>query len=587
MTSMRSAPPVDSAVATRRFDRSLVITLFIVMLAAFVQLIDVSIVNVAIPSIQTELHASSAEIQLVVAGYLLAFAMALITGARLGDIYGRKRLFVIGMCGFTLASAACGAAPTAVFLVVARFVQGGFSALMFPQVLSVVQVNVPPKDRGRAFGILGAVIGLATILGPLVGGSLIALDIGGVGWRSIFYVNLPIGAVAVIGAVRRLPESTAPDAPTLDIPGAVLATIGVFLVVFPLVQGRQDGWPLWGWIMLISAVPVFCVFALYERRRSTEDRFPIVHASLAKDRAFVAGTAFQVVFFAGLGCFFFVMSLYLQEGFGMSALQAGLTTVPFAMGNVATSAASNALTVKLGVRVLSLGVAIVIVGMAGTLAVVDLVGNNLHGWELAPALVVSGLGLGLVIPPVINIVLAGIHSKAAGSASGVLSTLQQLGSTLGVALIGVVFFTAIAHNAPAAAATTTNRLRAELASAGLPPSAVQSTTRGFTICFDDRMRSADPSVSPPSCHALQQRAVLAPPGARADVLHAIEGTAVPQATRSNFRRAFELSLVYELIVYALAFLLTFTLPRIRRDAATRGGAGAHGEDTHGAAVVPA
>lgn len=222
------------------------LTLAIIMTATFVQLIDVSIVNVAIPSIQRELHASSAEIQLVVAGYLLAFAMTLITGARLGDIFGRTRLFIIGMVGFTLASAACGAAPTATALVVSRVVQGAFSALMYPQVLSVIQVSIPPRDRGRAFGILGAVIGLATILGPVVGGLLISANIAGSTWRSIFYVNVPIGIAAVAGALYRLPRSKAPDAPRLDIPGALLATAGVFLLVFPLVQGRQDGWPAWG-----------------------------------------------------------------------------------------------------------------------------------------------------------------------------------------------------------------------------------------------------------------------------------------------------------------------------------------------------
>ncbi|MDA8275489.1 MAG: MFS transporter [Actinomycetota bacterium] len=558
--------PRAAAGERERFDRSLVVTLTIVMLAAFVQLLDVSIVNVAIPSIQAKLGASSAEIQLIVAGYLMSFAMVLITGARLGDIYGRRWLFVIGMVGFTAASAACGAAPSAVFLVVARVVQGAFSALMFPQVLSVVQVNVPPRHRGRAFGVLGAVIGLATILGPVIGGSLIALNIGGVDWRSIFYVNVPIGIFAVLGALRRVPESRAPDAPRLDLPGAFLATLGVFLLVFPLVQGRQDGWPAWGWAMLGASVPVFAAFALTERRRSAAGRFPIVHASLASDRAFVSGVVFQIVFFGGLSCFFFVSGLYLQEGFGMSPLRAGITMLPFAVGNVIASAASNSLAGRMGVRILSVGTAIVTVGMAATLAVVDAVGVDLHSWELTPVLLLSGLGVGLVIPPVINVVLAGITSKAAGSASGVLSTTQQLGATLGVAFIGVVFFTVLSHSAAPSAALGTARLRAQLTEAKLPAPAVDAVTRGFTVCFDDRMTSVDPSVSPPSCTALERQAAAAPPAVASVVQRAVLDTAEPLATRADFRRALELSLVYELVVYGLAFGLSFTLPRVAPEA---------------------
>ncbi len=545
-----------------RLDRSLVVTLTIVMLAAFVQLLDVSIVNVAIPSIQAKLGASSAEIQLVVAGYLMSFSMVLITGARLGDIYGRRKLFVIGMVGFTAASAACGAAPTAVFLVVSRVVQGAFSALMFPQVLSVVQVNVPPRHRGRAFGVLGAVIGLATILGPVIGGSLLALNIAGVDWRAIFYVNVPIGIFAVVGALRRVPDSRAPDAPRLDLPGAFLATLGVFLVVFPLVQGRQDGWPAWGWAMLGASIPVFAAFALTERRRSALDRSPIVHASLAADRAFVSGVVFQIVFFGGLSCFFFVSGLFLQEGFAMSPLRAGITMLPFAIGTVIASAASNSLAGRIGVRILSVGTAVVTIGMAATLAVVDAVGVDLRSWELTPVLLLSGLGAGLVIPPVINIVLAGITTKAAGSASGVLSTTQQLGATLGVALIGVVFFTVLAHSAAPSAAVGSTRLRTELTQAGLPAPVVATVANGFTVCFDDRMTSIDPSVTPSSCTALERQAAAAPPAVAALVTRAVLDSAEPVATRTDFRRALELSLVYELVVYALAFGLSFTLPRV-------------------------
>ena len=544
------------------------LTLAIIMTATFVQLIDVSIVNVAIPSIQRELHASSAEIQLVVAGYLLAFAMTLITGARLGDIYGRKRLFLIGMTGFTLASAACGAAPTATALVVSRVVQGAFSALMYPQVLSVIQVSIPPRERGRAFGILGAVIGLATILGPVVGGLLISADIGGSTWRSIFYVNVPIGILAVSGAVYRLPDSKAPDAPRLDIPGAVLATIGVFLLVYPLVQGRQDWWPVWGWAMLAAAAPVFVTFALYERARSAADRFPLVHAALVKDRSFVSGSLLVLVFFAGLPAFFFTLSQYLQLGYGFSALVAGLTVFPFAAGNIVTSVLSNRAANRLGTRVLTIGAAVVIVGVAGTLAVVHAVGTDLQAADLTGVLVVGGLGLGFFLPPLTNLILAGIHSRAAGAASGVLTTVQQVGGSLGVALVGVVFYGVLSSFSPTAATAEIPHLRAQLQAAGTPPVVVDTVTTGFRACFVDRARSKDPTGTPPSCARVQQlleRSPLPVAGRRA-ISAVVTGQAVPAARELDFRRAFEWALVYELAVFGSAGLLTLTLPSATRRA---------------------
>jgi EmrB/QacA subfamily drug resistance transporter len=539
------------------------LTLAIIMTAAFVQLIDVSIVNVAIPSIQRELHASSAAIQLVVAGYLLAFAMTLITGARLGDIFGRKRLFLIGMVGFTAASAACGAAPSATALVAARVVQGAFSALMYPQVLSVIQVSIPPRERGRAFGILGAVIGLATILGPVVGGVLISANIAGTTWRSIFYVNVPIGIIAVVGAVSRLPESKAPDAPRLDVPGAVLATTAVFLLIYPLVQGRQDGWPVWGWAMLGSAVPVFAVFWRYEQWRSAADRHPLVHASLVRDRAFVSGSLLVFVFFAGLPALFFTMSQYLQLGYGFSALVTGLTVFPFAAGNIVSSIASNRVTTALGTRILTLGAAIVILGIAGVLVVVHAVGTDLAAVELTGVLVVGGFGLGFFLPPVTNLVLAGIQSRAAGAASGVLATVQQVGGSLGVALIGVVFYGVLGSFAPHAAGIEATALRAELTAIGVPAGQVSSVVDGFEACFVDRARSHDPSAVPASCRrATAEERHLGVPVATAGQVRAATARAVQRSLALDFRRAFEWALVYELGVFVTAGLFTFALPAV-------------------------
>jgi EmrB/QacA subfamily drug resistance transporter len=492
--------------------------------------------------------------------------MTLITGARLGDIYGRKRLFLVGMIGFTAASAACGAAPTATALVAARVVQGAFSALMYPQVLSVIQVSIPPRDRGRAFGILGAVIGLATILGPVVGGLLITANIGGSTWRSIFYVNVPIGLLAIVGAIYRLPESKAPDAPRLDIPGALLATAGVFLLVYPLVQGRQDGWPAWGWAMLGGALPVFGVFALYERARSTANRFPLVHASLLKDRAFVSGSLLALVFFAGLPAFFFTLSQYLQLGYGFSALIAGVTVFPFAAGNIVSSVLSNRAVNRLGTRTLTIGAAIVVAGVVGTLATVHAVGTDLAAVDLTAVLVVGGFGLGLFLPPLTNLILAGIQSRAAGAAAGVLTTVQQVGGSLGVALVGVVFYGALSSFAPAAAATELPRLRAELSAAGVPPAVVQGVTTGFRACFVDRARATDPTGTPASCIRAERLAARAPlPAAlRRSIASDVAGQAVPRARDLDFRHAFQWALVYEIVVFGTAGALTLTLPSVGR-----------------------
>lgn len=540
------------------------LTLAIIMAAAFVQLLDVSIVNVAIPSIQRDLHASSAQIQLVVAGYLLAFAMTLVTGARLGDIYGRKRLFLVGMVGFTCASAACGAAPDATALVASRIVQGAFSALMYPQVFSVIQVNIPPRERGRAFGILGAVIGLATVLGPLVGGLLITADIAGVAWRAIFYVNVPVGILAVTGAVLHLAESTAPDRPRLDIPGALLATAGVFLVVYPLVQGRQDGWPVWGWVMLGATLPVFGVFALYERGRSRAERFPIVHAALARERSFVSGSLVMFVFFCGLPAFFFTLSLYLQIGYRFSPLLAGLTALPYAFGNIVGSVNSHRLTDKLNVRILTVGSGIVVVAMVATAEVVHAVTTHVSLWDLAPVLFVGGIGMGLFLPPVANLILSGIQAKAAGSASGVLSTVQQMGGTVGVALVGVVFFSVLGGYAHQAATTQAPRLRATLAAAGVPAPAAAGVLTGFERCFTDRVHSNDVSSEPASCRRLEREAASAPLPAsvKAAITRAVSVDAADNALALDFRRAFEFALVYELGVFALAAAATLLLPRV-------------------------
>jgi len=337
------------------------LVLGIVLTSVFVQLLDISIVNVAIPSIQADLGATTASIQLVLAGYQLAFACMLITAARLGDIHGRRRLFLTGMTVFTVASLLCGLAPDPATLVVARIIQGLGSGLMFPQVLAVIQVTFTGPERGRAFGIFGATIGIATICGPLFGGLLLRADLFGTDWRSIFLVNVPIGIAAVVLALREMPESRAPDAPRLDLRGVGLIATGLFLLIFPLTEGRQRGWPLWIWLMLLACVPVLVAFVLLQRRKTRQDDDPLVLMTLFGDRTFQAGVVLSGVFFLGIAPFFFALSLYLQVGLGFSPLHSGLTTLPFAVGSAVASARSDRLAQRLGAPVLAVG--------AGTLTV--------------------------------------------------------------------------------------------------------------------------------------------------------------------------------------------------------------------------
>ena len=517
--------------------------LAIVLTAVFMNLLDVSIVNVAIPSIQRDLKASFAQIQLVLAGYQLAFACVLITGGRLGDIFGRRRLFVLGMSLFTAASLACGVTPDPTLLILFRVVQGIGSGLMVPQVLSTIQVTIPPRERGRAFGLFGATIGVATILGPLVGGALISLDLFGTDWRMIFLVNIPVGAVSVAAALRLLPETKAPDAPHLDIPGALIVTTGLFLVVYPLTEGREKGWPGWLLGMLVVAVPVLAGFVVLQLRKTRAGRSPLVLMSLFSNQSFRVGLVVSIVFFAGIPAFFFTFGLYLQIGLGYTALHAGLTGFPFAVGTAIASSRSDQLAKRMGKNVLRFGAGLLAASMVVNIAVLDHFGTDLRSWEIAPFLLFSGIGLGFFVAPLTNLILAGIEGREAGSASGVLTTAQQVGGALGVAVIGIIFFGLLSSHAPDAAVEAGNRL----------PAAVPASAKAqFEHCFITQSRSPDPSVTPEGCPK--------PTGSGPFFAAADHGR------RVDFLFSFDRTLLYEVGVFLVAALLIGFLPTVTPEA---------------------
>ncbi|MGW4224760.1 MFS transporter [Streptomyces bauhiniae] len=436
---------MTSTEQTSGADRRRWIALAIVMTAAFMDLVDVTIVNIAIPSIQRDEGASFSQIQWITAGYALAFAAGLITGGRLGDIYGRRRLFLLGVGGFTLASALCGFAVDPAMLVAARVLQGGMAAMMVPQVLSIVHATFPAHERGKVFGLFGGVVGLGAVSGPLLGALLTEWNLFGLEWRPIFLINLPVGIAAVLLGRRYITESRAPRALKLDLVGVALVTLGLLMLLYPLTRGRELGWPLWGHLLMAGSLPVFAALVAYQRRKAARDGSPLVELSLFRVRSFAAGIAVQTVFGVALGVFFLVWTLYMQVGLGWSVLRAGLTGVPFSLA-VSTAAALSVqfLVPRFGRKVLQAGALTMGLGVLLYIWESDRYGLAIASWQMALPLVVMGVGMGLIVAPLTDAILSEVPREHAGSASGLLNTVQQMGNALGLGLVSVVFFGQIA-----------------------------------------------------------------------------------------------------------------------------------------------
>jgi EmrB/QacA subfamily drug resistance transporter len=412
--------------------------LLVMLTGTFMTFLDFFIVNVALPSMQRQLHASQAAIQFVVAGFGLTFAVGLISGGRLGDIYGRRRVFAAGLAAFTLASAACGLAPSAAFLVAARVVQGGAAALMTPQVLATLGTAYTGDRRARAFAAYGLTMGLAGVLGQLIGGGLIALNIAGAGWRSIFLINVPVGVAALLLVRRLVPESRGERA-ALDLAGTALVTAGLAAIILPLVEGRQQGWPAWTWLTLASAPVLIAGFVVHQRARGARGRAPLVRLEVFRDRTFAVGTLTAVTFGCVPASFFFVLALYLQDGRHLSPLSSGIVFTGVGAGYFAAMLLAERVAARLGRYILTVG--------AGFLTVACLLLAASSGAAtsaaLLPGLALAGFGIGLVLVPLTAIALANLTAAHAGAASGVLATALQVGGALGVATVGVVFFGAL------------------------------------------------------------------------------------------------------------------------------------------------
>ena len=437
MTTRGPAGPHTSATPTGWMP------LAILMTGSFVFVLDFFIVNVALPSIQHGLHAGSATIEWVVAGYGLTTAATLITGGRLGDRYGRRRVYASGLALFVATSAACALATNGATLVIARLAQGVAAGVMAPNILAIVGVVYTGARRVRAISVYGMVMGLAATSGQLIGGILVRADIAGLGWRAIFWINVPVG-LAALAVMRRVPESRDARARRLDGPGILLVTAGLTAVILPLLDGRQQGWPAWSLVCLAVAPLLLVGFAAYQRALVRAGRTPLVNPVELAGRGPATGLLTQLVFWCQQAASYLFLALYLQYGRGQSALESGFTFTALAAGYLATSSFAPPLTVRYGRRVILGGA---LIAALGDLALAGAVHGGPSGSTalLLPGLVLIGAGQGLCITPLTSIVLGYATPPTAGTISGMLSTMQQVGNAIGVAVIGVVFFSAVGH----------------------------------------------------------------------------------------------------------------------------------------------
>ncbi|MEE3849550.1 MFS transporter [Gordonia sp. LSe1-13] len=416
------------------------------LIVGFMTLLDVSIVNVALPSIEQGLGATAADLSWVVSGYALTFGLFLIPSGRIGDARGRKTIFLVGLTLFVVSSAACGFAQGPLSLVIWRLIQGVAGGILTPQVSGLIQLLFRGAERGKAFGLFAATIGISTAVGPLLGGLLI--QVGGVehGWRWVFFVNVPIGVVAFVAAWKLLPARPAelkqPVRGTFDPPGVLLLGGGVFTLLLPMVQ--QEQWEGSAkWLLLVVAAILLVAFVFWERRQERVGHPPLVDLSLFSLRSYSIGCLIALVYFAGFTTVFFIYTLYVQQGLGYTALQAGLALTPFAIGSAIAARFGGNIVHRVGRQLVIVGLVCAVIGMLGTIVAAHLASGHAVGFATALPLLVAGVGSGLVISPNLTISLDEVPVTRAGIAGGVLQTGQRIGSAAGIALVGAVFFAQI------------------------------------------------------------------------------------------------------------------------------------------------
>ena len=428
-------------------------TVAIVVLAAnTMDLLDATIVNVAGPSIRRELGAGANSIQWLSAAYTLAFAVFLIAGARLGDIFGRRRMFLLGLAGFTLFSAACALGQDMSMLIAFRALQGSFGALMIPQGFGMLKEVFDDEELGQATRLFGPATGLAMLGAPILAGALIDANFWDIGWRMVFLINVPLGLIALPFAFRSLPHGISHPDLKLDLVGIWLIGLGLVAIIYPLIQGESAGWPAWTVAMLALGAVLLFVFVRYERRRGHD---ALIESSLFTNRMYLSGVAVMLALFSAFGGLLLCVSLYGQLGQGWSPIHAGLSLTPMVIGLIAGMVVSGMLVKKLGRHLLHFGIATVAAGTT-TLALMLTGTNSASTWDLVPGLFLVGVGVGTVLGQIIQFILAAVSMNEVGSASGVMEASQQLSTALGVAILGTIFFALFKHHAATEALRVTS-----------------------------------------------------------------------------------------------------------------------------------
>ncbi|MGV9859497.1 MFS transporter [Gordonia sp. NPDC003425] len=470
------------------------------LLGLFMQMLDTTIVNIALPDLTVDLGASVAEQIFVLSVYTLAFACTLLTAATLGGRMGRRRVFIFAMVAFTVTSVLCGLAQNPVELIACRAAQGMSAALMSAQTLALIAALFPKSRHGMVFGVYGAVAGLAAMLGPVIGGLLVTSDLFGWGWRSIFFVNVPLGVIACVLAATRLPQLREIDPPRLDLVGVALSTSGLFLLLYPLAVGREQGWPPRLFVMMGGAVVLLISFVVAERRLLSRGGAPLLRMDLFASRRFSVGLLLSLLFFSVFAGFFFTVSVATQFGLGYSALRTGLLALPFAVGAACGSILSPIVVRRFGAaRTLCAGILVLSGGLAW-------LGASLHPDTAAlsiPAvlapLIAGGVGTGMFIAPLQTTILSDTNPENVGSASGSVPTVQQIGASIGLAVVTIFFFAQVSQQS----ATAVPAARADLATA-LTETTVEPMFQGaiadrFAQCASAQLSSAHPEQPAPGC----------------------------------------------------------------------------------------
>ncbi|MCZ8512224.1 MFS transporter [Paenibacillus filicis] len=526
------------------------VMLAVMMLSVFMAVANNFIVNVATPAIQRGLQSSFSGVQFVITGYTLAYAVALIIGGRFGDRFGRKKMLLLGVAGFTLASLFCGLAPGVEFLVMARILQGLSAALITPQVLSLIQVNYPPEKRGAVFGMYGATQGIAASSGQMIGGLLLRIDPWGLDWRTVFFFSVPIGIV-ILALIPLIGESKQSAGSKLDWFGAVLVAAGLLLLVYPLVQGQKDGWPISLIVSLILALPALATFVWFEKGLIRRSREPFMNVDLFRQRVFSLGMLIVFLLLCAQAAFFLVTAYLLQIGLGFTALKAGTVILPMGIGYFLASLWSSKAVSRFGPHVLTIGSILTFLGYLSLALFAHLTGTSLIGYEWLPVLAVLGFGQGLIASPLTNIVLAKIRKDDIGSASGILTTGMQVAYAIGIAVIGVIWLNALNYHADTVSREVGLQLRQSLPSNTVTMGQNDALIQAFQTCYPVLVRENDPASVEPEC---RPASFLAP-------AKQLYENSVRQANAQNYMDSYILCLYVLAAISACIFPLVLALAR--------------------------